>query len=262
MKCLSFVLTMLALTPAPLPADTIVLAADPWCPFNCVPGSDKPGFLVDVARLAFARNHHTVIYKTLPWSRAIADARIGHFAGIIGASKREAADFIFPATPQMVAQHTLFTLTDSRWHYDNPSSLETIRLGAIDDYSYGSLAERYIELNRNRPDRLILLSGPHIIPRLIAMLNLRRIDAFIAERAVLYHTLSSARGSAVMLREAGQAGTESLYIAFSPALEQATQYARELEEGIDAMHKSGEWERLMADYGLKSPALQPTSDAL
>ena len=31
-------------------ADEVVLLADAWCPYNCEPGSDTPGFMIEIAR--------------------------------------------------------------------------------------------------------------------------------------------------------------------------------------------------------------------
>ena len=33
----------------------IVIAADQWCPINCVPGSDRPGFMIEIARTCHCR---------------------------------------------------------------------------------------------------------------------------------------------------------------------------------------------------------------
>ena len=46
-----------------LTAKTVVLVADEWCPYNCAPNSDKPGYVVEIAELVFAEAGHTVIYK-------------------------------------------------------------------------------------------------------------------------------------------------------------------------------------------------------
>lgn len=47
-------------------AETITIVADPWCPYNCEPGSDEPGFMVEIARRVFAEAGIEVRYETVP----------------------------------------------------------------------------------------------------------------------------------------------------------------------------------------------------
>jgi polar amino acid transport system substrate-binding protein len=74
----------------------IVLAADPWCPHNCVAGSIREGYMVDIARQAFALQGIEVNYVNMSWARALQQARTHHIDGVIGAFKGDARDFVFP----------------------------------------------------------------------------------------------------------------------------------------------------------------------
>jgi len=78
-------------------AETISLVADEWPPFNGVPDSQNEGFIVDVAKAIFEKNGIHIVYEILPWKRAVEMTREGLNNGIIGATKTEAPDFIFPA---------------------------------------------------------------------------------------------------------------------------------------------------------------------
>lgn len=46
-------------------ADVVTLRADQWCPYNCVPGSDRPGYMIEIAREVFGRAGHQIDYQAL-----------------------------------------------------------------------------------------------------------------------------------------------------------------------------------------------------
>ena len=66
-------------------AETLTLVADEWCPYNCTPGDEKPGFLVEIVKKVFEPQGFTVDYKIVPWARAIRDTRAGRYSAILGA---------------------------------------------------------------------------------------------------------------------------------------------------------------------------------
>lgn len=47
-------------------ADVITLVADEWCPYNCTPDTDHPGFMIEIAQYAFEHAGHTIVYTTIP----------------------------------------------------------------------------------------------------------------------------------------------------------------------------------------------------
>jgi polar amino acid transport system substrate-binding protein len=85
-----------ALAAAPARADVIRLRADLWCPYNCEPGADRPGYMVEIAREVFAAAGHEIEYRTLNWVRSLEEARHGTVDGVIAATAVEAAGFVLP----------------------------------------------------------------------------------------------------------------------------------------------------------------------
>ena len=77
--------------------ETISLRADAWCPYTCDPGAAKPGFMIEIAKMALEPAGHKVDYKVLNWARAITETRKGKFTAIVGAAKDDAPDFIYPS---------------------------------------------------------------------------------------------------------------------------------------------------------------------
>ncbi len=196
---------------------TITVVGDKWCPFNCSDDPGNRGILVERAAAALADANIGIRYLELPWSRAIAEVRAGEIDAIVGAGPEETPDFHFPARPLAIARHSFFTLPSSDWQYTGLESLAQVRLGVIQDYSYGTLFNDYIQPHNNDEQRIVVLRGNDVLPRLVEMLRLSRIDAFVAEERVLAYHFSS-KNMPNPLRNAGLASEEHLYIAFSPAL--------------------------------------------
>ncbi|WP_077530081.1 substrate-binding periplasmic protein [Vreelandella utahensis] len=228
-----------------LPAITLV--ADVWCPFNCAPDAESPGILVEIARQALLLEGYRVDYQSMPWRRAIRGVRNGNFHGIIGAGPAETPDFHFPDQPLAMAHHSLFTLPGSNWTYMALDSLASIRLGVIQEYSYGGLYDDYIQPNETNDERLMVLSGNEVLPRLIQLLEMGRIDALAAEEKVLeYHYRQQGRINP--LRNAGLAYQEELYIAFSPAKPDGGELADALSRGMAKLREQGMVADILNDY--------------
>ncbi len=67
--------SLIGLMSAPARAETLLIVADPWCPYNCAPDSTKPGMIVEIVKKAFERHGISVTYETLPWTRAVEETR-------------------------------------------------------------------------------------------------------------------------------------------------------------------------------------------
>jgi polar amino acid transport system substrate-binding protein len=230
-------------------ADDIILVADPWCPYNCNWNDENPGFMVEIAKYVFEQEGHTVKYFNVPWARAIYGTREGQYDGIIGAGRTETPDFVFPEIELGLARHTFYVKKGTTWRYDGLDSLKTITLGVIKNYSYGDLFNLYIEPNHNNPKRVQVISGEKGLALNIRKLEENKIDAIIEARAVFQHHLHETK-IPNHFSEAGIAYTEKVYIAFSPKLEKAQDYAKMLTSGMNAMRKTNRLTEILKKYGL------------
>lgn len=237
-----------------LPAKTLILVSDEWCPYSCQPGNEQPGLLIDIATRIFAVRGYTLDYRLIPWSRALKGVREGKYHGAIALAVSDAPDFVFPTQPLALSRMCFFTTADSQWHYQGLPSLETIRLGLINDYSYGPAIDRYIlrkQKKRHRGSHLLSISGTQALTkRLMTLLLKGRIDAFIESEAVMAHFLSSHPQRDLLKRAGCLAEVEELYVAFSPKDPNAGLYIRILSEGMQTLQQSGQLKRIYARYGL------------
>ncbi len=232
-------------------AETITLRADSWYPYNGDPKSDKPGFMIEIARTIFAEAGYTIDYQLMPWARSIKEAESGRIDGIVGASHGDAPGFVFPDLPLGTTRYEFYTLPTSNWHYSDLKSLDSVKIGCIADYSYGETFDAYRKANQDNPSRIVLTSGDSALEQAIKMLKLKRVDAVVESPDVFSWQIKQ---MGLMPEEFRTGGTlpesDQIFIAFSPLHEASKRYARLLSEGIARLRASGELAKILARYGV------------
>ena len=240
---------MLVFSVHSLTADEIVLVADEWCPYNCGPKNKNPGFMVEIAKYAFAKEGHKVIYRTVPWARAIEMVREGRHQGIIGTGRAETPDFIFPDIELGRATHTFYTRRDFPWKYNGLDSLKEIDLGVIDQYSHGNLYKDYIKPNEGSIN-IQVIGGEDGLTRNIKKLSYGRIDALVEDKTAFQYELFSTN-TKNDFSDAGVAYSEDVFIAFSPKIKESKAYAKILDNGMQELRESGKLEQILNKYGVQ-----------
>jgi polar amino acid transport system substrate-binding protein len=227
------------------------MAADIWCPITCDPNTDAPGYMVEIARMAFAKAGHTVTYEVLPWTRAIKEGRDGDITGIIGAYHEDAPDFIFPENELGLLGNEMFVQTENPWRYTGIVSLENITLGVIADYAYSEELNAYILAHQNDSERIQIATGESPLESNIHKLERGRLTAVLETTPVFWYTVGQLELND-RFRSAGIATEpQKAYIAFSPVNSHSAEYARILSEGIAALRASGELARILQKYHLE-----------
>ncbi|MBD8527786.1 substrate-binding periplasmic protein [Pseudomarimonas arenosa] len=231
-------------------AATISIVADEWCPYNCEPGSDKPGFMIEIAEKTLGAAGHTIDYKNMPWSRAIDEARKGKFDAIVGAAKDDAPDFTYPAEPLGLSGSIFVVRKGEAWRYAGLDSLAGHAIGVIQDYSYDDELDQYIEANAKDSAKVQVAAGETALETNIKKLEAKRIDALVEDQSVLNYALAQA-GKSGAFDLAGKLSDAEIYIAFSPAKKESAEYAKILSEGLAKLRASGELKQILAKYGLE-----------
>ncbi|WP_417567242.1 substrate-binding periplasmic protein [Marinobacter sp.] len=236
-------------TPATEPRRKIVIGADPWCPHNCEAGSDREGYMVDIAREAFGMAGIDVEYVNMSWARAIQQARDGYIDGIVGALPGDAPDFVFPEEATGHTTTVLYTHPDNVWNFNGIESLSNLTLLAINGYSYSPELDAYIAKHQNDPEKVWILSGPAPLSRAIELLDKHRSDVFPEDRDVMEWALKQ-QGNRIALRITDVIHQSAIYIAFSPERQGSEELSDLLSQGTRALKSSGRIEQIMARYGL------------
>lgn len=240
-------LAVLLMTAPPVRADEIVLASpDYWCPFSCKAGAAQEGFTVDIVREIFTAAGHQVRLVNENYSRALLDVRAGTYTATPSTFRNEAPDFVFPAQPISRNRYCVYVAPGNHWAYRGAASLAQLkRVGVIRGYSYGTALDAAIKA---APQRFEVHTGDGLTERMLRQLQLQRMDAFIEEENLVAYTVK--HHPELAARSAGCEAPSYAYMAFSPRLPQAQDYARLFNEGMKKLRRSGRLKAILADYGL------------
>lgn len=226
--------------------DVISLRADNWCPFNCPPNDAHPGYMIEIAKEAFAVKGHTIDYKILNWTRAVEEARKGVHSGVVGANKSDVPDFIFPNLSLGTQKNCFFTKKDNQWTFKGVDSLASVKVAVIAAYTYSDKINKYIA---DHPNATESVSGDDALEQNINKVLNGRLAALVEESSVINNHLMKS-GKVGALREAGCDNSVDLYIAFSPKNKKSNEYAKILGEHLEVIRKNGHLKDILAPYGL------------
>lgn len=233
-------------------ADTITLVADPWCPHNCEPGTDKPGYAIDIAKTVFEKAGHTVDYKVLPWTRALADTRAGKFDGAVGAGSTDGEGLVLPKEPIGQSQNGAYVKTSSAFAFAGIKSLEPVVTGVVLDYTYPGSFGEYVTANAKNAKRIVASAGNNALEQnLRRMIAGRGIDVVVDDVSVVGFNLKELN----LAGEVKLAGTideaDPIYIGFAGGKATSKAYADLLDAGIADLRKSGKLQEILGKYGVK-----------
>lgn len=231
--------------------ETLVIAADIWCPVNCAADSERPGIFIELARDIFAEAGIEVRYEMRNWARVLQEVRRGEINAAVGAGVGDAPDFLFTETPVAMSRNCFYTLPDSTWRYDGLASLADVRLGVINDYSYGVEINAYVAEHRGHVDRVQVAAGDKALDINLSKLGHRRLDAMIENSWVVQARLADL-GRSGELREAGCREPDvPIYLAFSPALKDSPRHVALFEQGLLRYRANGRLQALLKAYGVE-----------
>lgn len=227
----------------------VTIRADVWYPHNGTPGSATPGYMIEIAQAAFAAKGINVNYDAMPWERALTLTREGKIDCVVGASPDDAPDFVYPTEPQGRNQNVFYVRQGNAWRFSDMASLANVKLGVIEGYAYADELDAYIEANKGTP-KIQAVTGDTPLDQNIKKLLAGRVDVIVESAPVLQAKLKEMNLEG-KLDAAGDAGeADDLFIACSPKLPAAPEYARILTEGTQTLRQSGELKKILNKYGL------------
>lgn len=250
LKALLLVLLLTVCTLQSAAAETLSIRADVWPPYNDEPKSNKPGYMIMVLMEIFLRQGYTLDYQTLSWDESLEAVRKGQFNAVIGASKDDAPDFIFPKESFGISDTAFFVRPETKWKFNGISSLKQVKLGVIGGYAYDEELDAYIKANKGT-DRIVVSTGDDPIKELILKLKNGQVDAIAEDSNVMMSALLSGK---VPLKGVVSAGSltdkAELYIAFSPKHPKSKELAAKFDTGIRELRSSGKLKAILGLYGL------------
>lgn len=245
------VIVGLWLSPAVAQAGVVTVRADEWCPYNCAPDSDKPGYMIEVLKLIFGKAGHTIDYETLNWARSIEEARSGKISAIVGAVVSDAEDLVYPKNAFGMSANGFCLRKGEKWSYSSAKSFDGKVLGVIRDYSYDDEEiDGYIEKNKKNEKKIQVASGENALELNLRKLVKGRVDLVIDDVAVLQGTVKDL-GLAGEVSCAASGEPDPIYVAFSPKDPKAKEYAALFDKGIEELRRDGTLKKILAGYGLR-----------
>lgn len=249
MRSLSLLLLALCVS-LPAAAATVTLRADVWYPMNGEPGSDKPGYMVEIAQAAFKTGGHSVDYATLPWERTLKMVREGQFDCAIGAYKEDAPDFVYPDEPLGMDQSFFWVKRDDAWRFQGHDSLKGRSLGLVGGYAYDEDFSKFLEANKATVN-VQTVNADNALEQNIKKLLAGRVQTLVESPAVMDAKLADMKLSGQAIPAGALTEPVPMYIACSPAKDSSKEYARLLSEGVRRLRASGELKAILEKYGLK-----------
>ena len=226
----------------------ITLRADEWCPYNCDPSSDRPGYMIEIATEIFEAAGHSVDYRILNWSRSLEETRRGRYSAVVGAIPEEVPDFVLSGVLGL-STDGLAVRAGTAIDLSRPNPFNGLILAAISDYGYGEPPAAYISANADDPLKVQIIAGDDALERNLRKLMAGRVDIVVDDMYVLAQLLAE-RGiqQDVDIIVANQ--PNPVFIAFSPADPRAGEFAEILAEGTQRLRTSGRLDEILARYGL------------
>lgn len=244
-----FILLVLLCSSYVVSAAKIVIVADDWCPYNCEPNTELPGYVVEIVQYIFSRHDIEVEYRYVSWELAVQGVEKGDYDAVIGATLVEVPSGIFPQEPIGKSQTQFIKRAGNNWRYYGVDSLKNIKLGGIKSYDYGEAINTYIETAN--PNHIHLLIGDNATELNLSGLYRGAIDAFADDKNVISNVVNRL-GLSKEFQIAGEEGdADPIYVAFSPKLNRSQEYAEILSKGIQEMRGDGHLMWILNRYGLK-----------
>lgn len=237
---------------------TVVIGADPWCPYICDSGGSQQGVMVDIAKEALAYSDYEVIYSNINWARAKQMVLAGDIDGLVGTTKAPHTNYHFPETALAFTGACFFRRTSDQWEYKSPQSLDSQTMGWISEYWYVGIPglNEWIKANEET-SQLVTISGTDTYPRLFELLMSGRISTFIDDPNVIHHALKR-HGLQDKITMAGCPGPKlKHYAAFSKETGRGESLARALDIGFEKLKQEGRLDAILEPYGLNQDSWMP-----
>lgn len=239
---------------------SVVIGADPWCPFICDSGGPQQGLMVDIAKEALALSGYEMSYRNIPWARAKKMVRHGAIDGIVGTGNYgpEATPYQFPETALGVSETCFFRRVSDQWEYKSPQSLASQTMGWINDYLFGDNTGLNDWVNAHKgTSQLLTVSGTVTHPRLFKLLLAQRISTFAEDRYVINYKLKKL-GLQDKIAVAGCTGPiDKVYVAFSQKTGRGEMLAKALDDGVEKLRRNGRLAAILKTYGLNEDSWVP-----
>ncbi|WP_136513906.1 substrate-binding periplasmic protein [Geomonas edaphica] len=218
-----------------------LLAENDWYPYSAEVASRPQGFSVDFITAAYKAVGVTVVYKVVPYARAMSQVKDGHYAGCFNAGEIESlkADYLLPKQSIMISDPVVWG-TISAPHIKSYKDLERKTVGVVNGYNYD------LQLTDN--EKIVKDVGPTELSSM-KKLALGRIDFTVIDRWVSLYLISRNKSDLQgKIRQVGVLQSIRIIPVFSKLHPDGAK-ARDLyDKGMAIIKKDGTYEKIRQSW--------------
>lgn len=230
----------------------LVVAADAWCPYNCAPETQQPGYVIELLQKTMRAHKLSVEYRVLPWARALRETEKGSINAAIAVNESEAKEhgLVVGKMSVGVARGCLFVPARSWVVYRSMSDLDQLKaVGIVGGTAYAGDFGQWLAKPENQT-KTHAVFGDGVSARRADMLLKGRIDGIWEDYSEMSYVLKQ-KGQEKRIVLAGcQSQQTPLYVGFSAKNPESSNYTALLDSGVLTMRKNGELSKLLSKYGL------------
>lgn len=230
-------------------ADTITIEADHWFPYNGTPNTANEGYMIDLLREIVSQSGDRIEYRLMDWDSAVPRALAGQVDCVVGAYIEDTPDHAMTSEPWGFSGNAFLAHADRIPRLNNLEDFKQLRIGAVENYSYGEridaiLEEPGVKVTRQRSSRQAF---PHLVMKLIT----NNIDIIVEDKNVASAALNelSMRDRILILRD-DLTEPDGVHVACTPNA-RGRALVQRFDEGLKAARASGRLAQILAKYGLE-----------
>lgn len=237
-----------AVTSAPATADTITVRSDYWYPYNGEPARKNEGYMIELLRKAAAENGDTIDYALMDWELALQRTLEGTSDCVVGAIESDAPNHVRTTLPWGKSQNVLYAMAGRPVTINAVSDLGKLRVGAVDDYSYGDEIDAVFASDQAQVTRV--RASRRAFPLLAMKLVTGKVDVLIEDRNVADAAINEL-GMTGRIQPVADNLTEAddIFVACTPN-ERGRALAARFDATLRQARASGELNGILQRYGL------------
>lgn len=242
-------------------AETFRFVDSTFCPLICDPNDngDREGFLIDIMRDALASEGHQLSFNVVLYKRALSLVENGMADGLPAVYQSDAPALLYGNSVFYPGRNQLFVRGDSDLRILRDKPWDGLRLAVVSGYTFGNseLDAFLLEQQSINSSLVTAIDGPDPYRRMLLMLEHKRIDAIIDDRAFVYYSLQrynqeKSDGDDLVIKSIADISSGENVIAYNPKnIARSNLLINILDPYIESLYQSGDINKYLEPYGLE-----------
>lgn len=233
-------------------AETIVIAADEWCPYTC-DDQKRPGIAIELAQKIYEPHGISVKYVFHDdWGEILERVASGEYDAAAGAVPAEVPHLRLPKHRFSTQSACFFMHPRSNWSYRGLDTLESVSIGMVESYSFTKKLDQYLLSNMGSEKVRGYVNGK----QLTAAFNRGEFDAMLENSKVVSYRELQGEFKFQIRRTGCQtlpSTMDSLYFAFSPTSSaRMDRLIRIMSEGQQKANENGSTLSVHQRYSIRN----------